>query len=66
MKNEFWLGIDNNGEYIVKPVLVPKTKEDALITIKALEIYYSNYPNLYLDLQNAKEYFDNLERLLSE
>lgn len=66
MENEFWCGIDNNGDYIIKPVTIPKTKEDALVTIKALEMYYSNYPNLYLDLKNARDYFDNLEKLLSE
>lgn len=66
MNNMFWTGINLDGKFFVKPTSIPKNRDDALATIEALEMYYEMYPNLYLDLQNAKEYFETLEKLLKD
>lgn len=64
MNVEFWTITKTNGEFIVKPKSVPTTKEEALLSVEALQMYYENHPMLYLDLQNSKEYFETLENLL--
>lgn len=60
----FFTGIDANGKLFVEPKKMPKTKEGALVAVKALQLYEVNYPNAYLKLKDADAFFKVLEDLL--
>lgn len=56
---------DTSGNFIVEPSKIPETKEEAILSIKALELYSTDGSKPFLNVHNANEYFERIISLLN-
>jgi hypothetical protein len=56
---------DSSGNFIVEPSKIPETKEEAILSIKALELYSSDGSKPYLNVENSSEYFERIMTLIN-
>ena len=56
---------DLSGNLIIQPTKIPETKEEAILSIRALETYISDGQKPYLKVTDFEKYFATIANLLS-